>query len=96
MVLHGPPFVPRIGGEKSNAVSTRKSQVERSSPTYRATEVLFFQLLNHFHRYLLGTKLAKEKAQLCQHLLDILRDVASNHQWKKPLNPYVVVMTLHP
>jgi hypothetical protein len=29
-------------------------------------------------------------------LPDRLRDVASNHRWKKLLNPYVVVMTLHP
>ena len=55
----------------------------------------FFQL-NHFHRYLLGTKLAEEKAQLCQHLPDMLRDIASDHHRKKPLNSYVVVMTLHP
>jgi hypothetical protein len=38
-----------MGGAKSNATSPRKSQVEISFPTYRATELTFFQLLNHFH-----------------------------------------------
>ena len=42
----------------------------------------FFQLLNHFQRDLLGIKLAEEKAQLCQHLPDMLRDVATNHRRK--------------
>ena len=37
-----PPIVPHSGGAKSNVASTRKSQVEKSSPTYRATRVPFF------------------------------------------------------
>ena len=48
--MPSPPFVPRTGGAKSNAASTRKSQVERSSPTYRAIEVPLFptpQPLSH-------------------------------------------------
>jgi hypothetical protein len=56
----------------------------------------FFQVINDSPKYLLATKLAKEIAQLYQHKLDMLRDIASNHRRKKPLNPYVVVMTLHP
>ena len=56
----------------------------------------FFQVINDGPRELLGTKLAEEVAQLCQHLPDMLRDIASNHRQKKPLNLYVVVMTLHP
>ena len=56
----------------------------------------FFQVLSYGPRYLLGTKLTEEKAQLCQHLLDMVRDIALDHRRKKPLNPYVVVMTLHP
>ena len=55
-----------------------------------------FQVLNHFSRQLLGTKLVEEIAQLCQHDLDMLRDEALNHRWKKALNPYVEVVTLHP
>jgi hypothetical protein len=56
----------------------------------------FFLFQSDGLRYLLGTKLVEEIAQLCQHLPDRLRDVASDHRRKKPLNPYVVVMTLHP
>jgi hypothetical protein len=56
----------------------------------------FFQVLSDGPRYLLGAKLVEEIAQLCQHLPDMLRDIASDYPQKKPLNPYVVVMTLHP
>jgi hypothetical protein len=41
-VFARPPIVPRSEGAKSNVASTRKSQVERSSPTYRPTRVPFF------------------------------------------------------
>jgi hypothetical protein len=33
--------MPHMGGAKSNATSDLRSPVERSSPTYRATQVLF-------------------------------------------------------
>jgi hypothetical protein len=39
----------------------------------------FFQVINEGPIYLLGTKLEKEITQLCQHKLDMLRDIASNH-----------------
>ena len=40
--LHRPPFVPHMGGAKSNVASDWRSWVERASPTYRATQVPFF------------------------------------------------------
>ena len=56
----------------------------------------FFQVTNDGPVKLLCTKLAKEIAQLYKHLPYMIRDIASNHRWKKPLNPNVEVMTLHP
>jgi hypothetical protein len=47
-------------------------------------------------RQLLGTKLAEEKAQLCQDVPHWLREVSLGHRRKDPLNPDVEVMTLHP
>ena len=55
-----------------------------------------FHFPNYGHWYLLTTKLAEEKAQFCQHSPYLIWEVASNHHRKKPLDPYMVVMTLEP
>ena len=55
-----------------------------------------FHFLNYGHRYLLSTKLTEEKVQFCQHSPYMIWEVASNHHRKKPLDPYVIVMTLEP
>jgi hypothetical protein len=72
--------MPRTGGAKSNAASIRKSQVKRSSPTYRAIEVPLFPTPQPLSQIPPWYKAGGRKAQLCHHLLDILRDVASNHR----------------
>ena len=97
MGLHGPPQTC-LGREVHNQMLHRQEEAGWKD-LLQLTEqhrCRFFQVLSDGPRYLLGTKLTEEKAQLCQHLPDMVRDIASDHRWKKPLNPYVVVMTLHP
>jgi hypothetical protein len=72
----GLPIVPCSGGAKSNAASTRKGQVERYSPTYRPTRLPFFPTPQPLLEISPWHKANEKNAQLCQHLLDMLRDVA--------------------
>ena len=95
--LHGPPHTCLIG-EVHNQMLHRQEEAGWKDLLQLTDQhrCRFFQVTNDGPVKLLCTKLAKEIAQLCKHLPYMIRDIASNHCWKKPLNPDVEVMTLHP
>jgi hypothetical protein len=82
-------------GAQSYAALARIIQVERFSPTYIVTQGPLSPTLYIRSERSPSHIAAGRNSSTLPDLPYILWDKASNHRGKKPLNPYMVVMTLH-